>query len=432
MALKQLVDTGRCTSWLLRSGYRRVATLPEPARPHLLLLAWLFPPHISGGVYRPSALVKYARKRGWDVTVIAGSSSEPVTEAGQAMLDYVGGDVEIHRVTSPTLVPSYRFFPRIDGGTLNALAAVDLVIQKLSSRPSAILATGPPFHSFLAARILGRTLDTRYILDYRDEWTLCPFDFVQKSGADRWTEQYCLNRAAGIVFTTRSQLSHHLMNFTCPSGCRTTVVPNAWEPEEARNSFSPLELHSGKVNLAFIGNLSGHTPPDGFLKMLTRVMEADPRWLKRLRIYFVGQKSAASRKALSAFPHPELIVQIGQVRKSEALAIMRSMTALLLINEKALWRYLPGKIYDYLGSETPVIVFGAGGEVAQLIEATCAGVIVDDSMPASLSAALDVVAQGCRASGVAERFNAENTREATSNQMLRFLSSTDNDPASFR
>ena len=40
--------------------------------PHLLLLAWSFPPEINGGVYRPVSLAKYAARAGWRVTVSSG------------------------------------------------------------------------------------------------------------------------------------------------------------------------------------------------------------------------------------------------------------------------------------------------------------------------------------------------------------------------
>ena len=34
-------------------------------RKHVCLLAWAFPPYVSGGVYRPTSLVKYGTDLGW-------------------------------------------------------------------------------------------------------------------------------------------------------------------------------------------------------------------------------------------------------------------------------------------------------------------------------------------------------------------------------
>src|SRR6185436_18170389 len=95
-----------------------------------------------------------------------------------------------------------------------------------------------------------------------------------------------------------------------------------------------------------------------------------------LRVCFVGQKSAKAREQLSAFPHTETIELIDEVPKPDSLQIMRNADAVLVINEIALNRYLPGKLYEYLAMGTPVLVYGDGGEVATLIKRFDAGCVV--------------------------------------------------------
>jgi hypothetical protein len=63
--------------------------------PHLLLLAWSFPPEINGGVYRPVALAKYAARAGWKVTVASGPSTGQGTAAGIELLNSLPPQVRV-------------------------------------------------------------------------------------------------------------------------------------------------------------------------------------------------------------------------------------------------------------------------------------------------------------------------------------------------
>ncbi len=89
---------------------------------HTLLLAWALPPVVDGGVYRPTSFLKYGAEFGWKMSAIAGPQSLAHEEAGRYLLDTIPAEVRIHRLDRPRLRPSWRFFPRIDGGFVNALA----------------------------------------------------------------------------------------------------------------------------------------------------------------------------------------------------------------------------------------------------------------------------------------------------------------------
>lgn len=422
MVMKQIVDTTKGYSWLSRCSFHKRIHLPPPERPHLLLLAWFFPPQITGGTYRPAALARYARRAGWDVTVIAAPANKAVSDAGRAMLNYVGDAVEVHRVQPPSLSPSYRFFPRIDGGMLNALAVTDLAVSKLECKPSVILATGPAFHTFLAAKFLARILGSRYVLEYRDEWSLCPFDFVEQSKTNRFVEAYCLSGAGGLVFTTKSQLDLHEREFKQRPRCHPVVVPNGWEPNDADDRPSAISLDPTKTNIGFLGNLAGHSLPDRFLAQLAAAIDKSGSLTENLRIYFVGQKNADARAALEKFPYPDMLVLIDQIKKSDALTMMRSLDGLLLINQEELWRYRPGKLYDYLCAETPIIVFGAGGEVAELVNELEAGIIIDDTDTDALLTAINTISSNEeRDPQRLHLYLAKHTREATSMDLLSYL-----------
>lgn len=419
-----LRDTARGYVWLARTLARGRRSASGRLPRHLLLLAWAFPPRSSGGVYRPAALVRYATQLGWRVTVVCESEPAEATGAGRHMLAYIGPSARILRVRPTTLRPSYRAFPSVDGGFLNALAMSDVARRALvDDPPGVILASGPPFHSFVAARYIARSSGAPYVLDYRDEWTECPFGFVDPGNADVYYERACLRAAARVVFTTESHLHHQLRTFPVVEPSRCLVIPNGWELADVPASTETQPPLRVGTQIAFVGTLSNYTPPEAFLKTLAAVIEQEPGLETTLRLTFVGYRSDAAERALRAFPYPGMVEMINEVPRPQALAIMRQADALLLINNTSFARYRPGKLYDYLAMETPILVYGSGGEVATVVNQLEAGRVVPVGDATALAKALGALPglRGRAARRGLRGWLSRHTREKLAGQMIDLL-----------
>jgi len=363
------------------SALGRGARRPHPQAPTALLLAWFFPPVVSGGTYRPLSLVRYGARLGWQFAVLG--SSRPTSAAGEHLLQRVPANVKVARIDRN----DGGFFFDVDHGFLTALDVVEGSRKLLGPiRPHVVLATGPPFALFVAGDYLARRYRVPLVLDYRDEWTECPFEFVRKSKADRWWETRTLSNARLVIFTTESQRDNCLSAFPALDPQKCLVLPNGWDPEDSPGEFSRRE--SRGPALAFVGNLGDHTPPDDFLETLSNVLDHNQELATRLRIGFVGQKSASTRRRLERFKHQHVLVSQDQVAKDEATRVMRSAGALLVLNDPRLQRYIPGKIYEYLAARRPLFVFGLGGEIERLVRRLNAGVVVPAGDAESLGRAL--------------------------------------------
>jgi glycosyltransferase involved in cell wall biosynthesis len=394
---------------------------------HLLLLTWAFPPDVTGGVYRPISIVRGAKKRGWRVTVISGYSSEEVSAAGNYLEKYTNALAKIIRLTPPKLRPSYKlFFPRIDGGFLNLLETIDLASLSLKhDRPSLILASGPTFHNFVVARVLSKKFGVPYVLDYRDEWTQCPFELVQIGNVDRYFEEKCIRDAAKIIFTTNSHLQHQKRFFPDLDLEKASVVPNGWEEADSPVEQTDNPLGTAEIRLAFVGFLSEHTLPNEFFRSLEKSIDAFPELVRKIRIAFVGSKSDAAVAELSAFKYQEMIECVDRVPKPVALKIMQDADGLLLINEPRLSRYRPGKLYDYISMRTPILVYGGGGEIEDVVEKLQAGAIVRNNDPGELRNALlklKGLKEKCQTSNI-DAWLAEHTRTVLAEKFLDVLES---------
>jgi glycosyltransferase involved in cell wall biosynthesis len=397
----------------------------EAGTPHLLLLAWLFPPKVSGGVYRPLSFAKYAHARGWKVTVVAAPLDKQSTAAGEYLLGQLPDAVRVVRVQDSAAVVSHKAFPRIDGGFLNVLDTFDTVRAALAEAPTVVLSSGPPFHNFPAGWMLSRYFRCPLVLDYRDEWTNCPFPFIKLGNVDTAWERRCLRDADAVVMTTRSFIDHALARFPELSAERTHCIMNGWEPADL-----PVLPHGpaaaiGQRNneLVYLGYLGEHAPVDGFLQTLDAARALVAPEAQDFLLRFVGSRSASATQSLRANAGTFTLRVDDQVPKPEALRIMREARAVLLINEPDLSRYIPGKLFDYIASRTPVLVYGDGGEVGRIVRETGAGFVVPSGDTRQLAAALSSLAAGQLRPDPAtiDRWLAMHTREQSAMNLIELL-----------
>ena len=345
----------------------------------MLILAWFFAPDINGGVYRPAALARNARDRGYRVTVVAGPVQADPGDAGKDLLAYIGPGVEIIRAPLQWPRPDSRWFPQIDGGLDRALDLYATARTHLrQSPPDIIVASGPPFQVFVTGRWLARRFGARLVLDYRDEWSLCPFDFVFKSAAGRRWEKRCLRSADRVLFTTDSQLQMLARTMGGPwLREKSRLAPNGWEPAQHGLDSPVQRTASGRIVLLFAGTLGEHTNVQPFLDALERIVSQRPEWTKALVVRFLGHMWPSEMRRLEHFRYPEMI-DIGElVPLAEAVRQMRDADALLLFHDDRIARYLPGKLYEYLASGRPVIVCNDHGESKRLVETLGAGWAID-------------------------------------------------------
>lgn len=141
---------------------------------------------------------------GWEISAIASPLQLTADEPGKWLLERLPRSTTIHRVAESELRPSWRWFPRVDGGFLNALEVANLAYAKLrNDPPDVVMASGPPFHNFIAAYCIARHYGAKLVLDYRDEWSVGAEDFIRLGNSDRKWEVFCLKNADAVIFVSR-------------------------------------------------------------------------------------------------------------------------------------------------------------------------------------------------------------------------------------
>jgi glycosyltransferase involved in cell wall biosynthesis len=401
--------------------------------PHLLLLAWSFPPEVNGGVYRPVSLVKYAVKAGWRVTVVSGPLNGQEGAAGIELLNSLPAGVAVFRAL-PAPPTSYRLLPKVDGGFQNIAPVSQAAVAACQYHPpTVVLASGPPFLTFISAYFVAKKFRVPLVLDYRDEWSIHTPQFVTASAFDKEWERRLLRAASAVVFATDATRDVYLAAINGLDASKCFVVSNGWDPDDFSGEpvASPRNSARGhdKFVISFVGSTGFMADPGAFLARFQEVMARCPSLRERLLLRFTGPKADELRGAFTSFQNQfqDSIELVDGVTKPAAVAEMRRADALLLLLKPFYDTTMPGKLYEYLAAGAPILVFGDTGLAASLVRRLGAGLVVPADDTSALEAALHrLLEEPGEHWETADRRSwiAGHTRSAQATRMLKLLSET--------
>ena len=253
-----------------------------------------------------------------------------------------------------------------------------------------------------------------------------PFEYVGKCATNAAWERRCLQAADAVLFTAGSQRDDAIATFPEAEARKCFVVPNGWEPEEhdCARSVQPRSEADRQFVLSYVGTLAEHTLHNAFLDDLASVMQNSEQVRETLRIRFIGKTSPMALDQLQQFKFQENLEHRGMVTKAEALQAMRESSCLLLMNDPRWHRYRQGKLFDYLATDIPILVYGHGGEMAELVTRLDAGVVVRTDRSASLEEAILSMLESrtdtshSEDDGFREQWLTEHTRSQVTQKML--------------
>ncbi len=388
------------------------------ARRRIAIVSWAFPPSGSSSGHLPSVLARVAVRSDWDAAVLCAPAPVTLSEQGTDMLDQLPSSVAVIRAAGAVddrndsdFRVSYALLPALDGGFQTALLLADAGRRGLAAAPpGVVLAAGPRFANFVAGAWLARLWSAKFLPLYQDEWTVETPPFVQATESDARWERHCLQRADGVLYVTEGKRRAYQARFPFLASKPSAIVPNGWDPlpfERARAGTHYLAEFGDKFVLAFVGTAAPHAPILPFLENLDALLTADPGLKSRLQLLLVGSQPPEVSDAIArlAARHGDVAKIWPPVPQTVAVEIMMESDALLLLLNTRYPGIVPQKSYDYLRSGAPVLVFGDTSEIARTIDELGAGIIVPESDPTVMRAALNRMMTAHR-----DTFNTETRR----------------------
>lgn len=369
----------------------------------LLLVAYQFPPVGGAGVQRAVKLVKYLPEFGWECSVLTVETpSVPVYD--QSLLTEIPDTTRI--ITARTLEPGYAAKQKVAAdtgpgsrsswkqalrgmirGTANLVLqpdpqvlwlphAVRTAKRFLGETPhDAILATAPPFSSFLLARKLSRAFRLPLVIDYRDEWSICNSHWENRSRSAisefvQMRQQHAVLRQADAVIATTRHSAAALGHVARAARSQADVhaIYNGFDPADFASS---LEREPGdRFRLAYIGTLWNLTDVEPLVRGVQQLCVMAPELADRLEIVFAGRRTPAQDAVVGQLEGlPCHLVRHDYLAHADALRLLRTSDGLcvLLSNVEAAARVVPAKVFECMASRNWILAITPRGELSTIV-----------------------------------------------------------------
>ncbi len=250
-----------------------------------------------------------------------------------------------------------------------------------------IVTSGPPHSLHLIGLELQQKLNVKWFADFRDPWTTIGYhkalrlsSYAEKKHKN--LEHKVLNSADEIIVTSKTTKTE----FEAITNRPITVITNGYDVETVEK-----QTLDTKFTLAHIGSFLSDRNPPFLWEVLVELLQEVPEFKSHLEIKLIG---AVSQEVLDAIQEHQLndyLNLVGYVSHKEAVAHQRKSQVLLLIeiNSEDTKSIIPGKLFEYMVSNRPIIAIGPqGSDFADIVTQTNTGVFFDYSEKAKLKSVI--------------------------------------------
>ncbi len=398
---------------------------------NVLVIAYYFPPMGLSGVQRTLKFVKYLPEFGWRPIVLTPEAApyyahdesllaeiEPLIEkdylrvvrtpeTGAPGVGRVKGkrqregilklpSARVQRLRSKILQTIYQPDSRIRWKK-PALKIAEQIFRE--ERIHAIIATAPPFTSFLIARELSRKFHVPYLMDYRDAWVENPaLNFYatpfHKAYA-RKLQDTCLRGSSAITVISRkmkeSLLSHH--PFLRHED--VIILPHGFDPADFDAALGHLDQVRNPERFrmtyggAFYVGYPGRSPVP-MLEAVKLAIKKERELGDDLELVIAGILHKDYARTIKKMNLDRNVTAIGYLPHRDEVALLLASDVLWMIASDPL--STPGKLYEYIGTHKPILgLVEPGSESERVIRDYGAGITVPpDDIPAITEAILDL------------------------------------------
>ena len=239
-----------------------------------------------------------------------------------------------------------------------------------------IITSGPPHSLHLIGLELKQELNINWLADFRDPWTTIGYHKALKlssyaSKKHKNLEFKVLNSADSIIVTSKTTKSEFQEITSKP----IEVITNGYDVEKiARPTLDE------KFTLSHIGSLLSERNPKILWETLSELLAGIADFKNHFELKLIGTVSQEILETIQNYKLDKYLNNLGYVSHDEAVLEQRKSQVLLLIeiNSPDTKSILPGKLFEYMVSERPIIAIGPNGsDFAEIITNTNTGIFVN-------------------------------------------------------
>lgn len=367
----------------------------------VLFIAYYYPPLADSGTQRPLKFSKYLPDFGWDPIVLT-VDNPPNRQQDPSLLREVRPGTRIVRVPMLSDIISRRMaaIGRPFGCADRIAAGLEWRLREWSRTPDiyaswrrpavraavdlfrregfdAIYATGYPWTSVLIGRDVARATGVPFVADFRDPWASDEMFDPPLTDAQR-THHFQLETsvvdAASRVLAVSGEMTGDLRRAHPGMAERFETIENGFDSNDLLDR-EEYPSTGAAFRLAYTGVWREGYGLDHLYDVLCEIAADNAAALDGFELVAAGfPPGEAERRGLGRW-----VTELGRVPHALALGLMHSAAALFVaLPDGAYQRIaLPGKLFEYLASERPVVLMGDGrGEAAQLLTRMRTGLVI--------------------------------------------------------
>jgi glycosyltransferase involved in cell wall biosynthesis len=235
-----------------------------------------------------------------------------------------------------------------------------------------IVTSGPPHSLHLIGLELKQQLGVEWIADFRDPWTTIGYHkelMLTRSSAQKHKEleRKVLESASKIIVTSPTTKKEFEHITTKP----ITVITNGYDIENRERV-----LLDEKFTLAHIGSFLSERNPRILWKALKELKKENLDFANDFQLKLIGKVSQDVLTSIKDFKLDKQLLNLGYLTHEEAVMEQRKSQVLLLIeiNSDETRGIIPGKIFEYIVSDRPILAIGPkGSDFEEIIVKTNTG-----------------------------------------------------------
>ena len=236
-----------------------------------------------------------------------------------------------------------------------------------------VVTSGPPHSLHLIGLQLKQELGMTWLADFRDPWTTIGYHKALKLSSyaekkHKALEHKVLNTADTIIVTSKTTKAE----FEAITSQPITVITNGYDVEQVTKQ--PLDE---KFTVAHIGSFLSERNPRILWKALKELTKENHDFAADFQLKLLGAVSQEVLDTIAEFKLQDFVLNLGYVSHQEAVEHQRKSQVLLLIeiDSEDTKSIIPGKVFEYMVSERPIVAIGPkGSDFAEIITSTNTGV----------------------------------------------------------
>ncbi len=366
----------------------------------VLMVLYQFPPSNNVGSFRPIKFIKKLRQFGWSPIVLAPSNAyynsydyESIKEIEKycniyrpkVLLPFKDNwklDGFINNKFDDQFWRLWNRFCLPDGAIAWLPGSVRLGTKLIESENiDLIFASGQPFSTFLIGAWLKKFTNRRFVIDYRDPWTLNPFykGSSLRCNIENRLEKSILKTADSVCFTTNQMKSLYLSRFS--DLLQNKIIDTITNSIESNYATSTeITTITKKFVITYTGNFYGNRNAFVFLKGLKIACMKDRLLADTIQCNFIGSfNQIAHSKICRDLNLKGKVNFYSRVSRSELRPMLQNSHVLLIINSYGPGHdvFIPAKFFDYLEWNKIILCMSEHGALYDAVKETDSGMVVD-------------------------------------------------------